>query len=57
MKMLLLIAQFTVTVTRSFIDYVLCRPVVFEVFAHYTHHPLHVHATTDHHSPAAAANT
>ncbi len=33
--------QFTVQVTRSFVDYVKSQPVVFEVFGHYNQHPLH----------------
>jgi len=41
--------QFTVTVTKSFIDYLETSPVVFEMFAHYTQHPLHCHAVN--HSP------
>jgi len=26
--------QFSVTVTKSFIDYIRCRPIVFDVFGH-----------------------
>ena len=33
--------QFTVTVTKSFIDYIKSQPLVFEVFGHYQQHPLH----------------
>lgn len=36
--------QFTVKVTKSFIDYIKSQPLVFEVFGHYQQHPLHEHA-------------
>ena len=38
-------AQFSVTVTRSFIDYTTTQPLLFEVLGHYHHHPLHGQAT------------
>lgn len=36
--------QFTVSVTKSFIDYIKTQPLVFEVFGHYQQHPLHEQA-------------
>ncbi len=36
--------QFTVQVTKSFIDYIKTQPLVFEVFGHYQQHPLHKQA-------------
>jgi len=33
-----------VTVTKSFIDYIKTKPIVFEVFGHYQQHPLHQQA-------------
>ncbi|XP_060574744.1 kinesin-like protein unc-104 isoform X4 [Ruditapes philippinarum] len=38
------VQNFTVTVTKSFIDYIKNQPVVFEVFGHYQQHPLHEQA-------------
>ncbi|KAJ8321092.1 hypothetical protein KUTeg_002679 [Tegillarca granosa] len=35
------VQNFTVTVTKSFIDYIKSQPLVFEVFGHYQLHPLH----------------
>ncbi|CAH1774965.1 unnamed protein product [Owenia fusiformis] len=35
------VQNFTVTVTKAFLDYVKCQPIVFEVFGHYQLHPLH----------------
>jgi hypothetical protein len=35
------IQNFSVTVTRSFIDYITHQPLLFEVLGHYQHHPLH----------------
>ncbi|XP_041378535.1 kinesin-like protein unc-104 isoform X3 [Gigantopelta aegis] len=35
------VQNFTVTVTKSFIDYIKMQPLVFEVFGHYQQHPLH----------------
>ncbi|KAK8778191.1 hypothetical protein V5799_020468, partial [Amblyomma americanum] len=35
------VQNITVTVTRSFVNYLRCRPIVFEVFGHYQQHPLH----------------
>ena len=33
--------QFSVTVTRSFIDYITHQPILFEALGHYQYHPLH----------------
>ncbi|KAL4220794.1 hypothetical protein ACF0H5_019062 [Mactra antiquata] len=38
------VQNFTVNVTKSFIDYIKNQPVVFEVFGHYQQHPLHEQA-------------
>ncbi|XP_071110195.1 kinesin-like protein unc-104 isoform X4 [Haliotis cracherodii] len=38
------VQNFTVNVTKSFIDYVKTQPLVFEVFGHYQQHPLHEQA-------------
>jgi len=35
------IQNFSVTVTRSFVDYITNQPLLFEVLGHYQHHPLH----------------
>ncbi|XP_076472473.1 kinesin-like protein unc-104 [Babylonia areolata] len=35
------VQNFTVTVTKSFIDYIKTKPLVFEVLGHYQQHPLH----------------
>lgn len=35
------VQNITVTVTRSFVNYLRSRPIVFEVFGHYQQHPLH----------------
>ncbi|XP_050411558.1 kinesin-like protein unc-104 isoform X2 [Patella vulgata] len=35
------VQNFTVSVTKSFIDYIKSQPLVFEVFGHYQQHPLH----------------
>lgn len=35
------VQNFTVTVTKSFIDYIKNQHLVFEVFGHYQQHPLH----------------
>ncbi|XP_055863350.1 kinesin-like protein unc-104 isoform X9 [Biomphalaria glabrata] len=35
------VQNFTVTVTKSFIDYIKTQPLVFEVLGHYQQHPLH----------------
>ena len=32
--------QFTVTVTKSFVDYIKTKPLLFEVFGHYLQHSL-----------------
>ncbi|PSN48270.1 Kinesin-like protein unc-104, partial [Blattella germanica] len=34
-------AKITVTVTKSFLEYLKSQPIVFEVFGHYQQHPLH----------------
>lgn len=39
--------QITVTVTKSFVDYLKSQPIVFEVFGHYQQHPLHKDAKLD----------
>ncbi|XP_070207701.1 kinesin-like protein unc-104 isoform X2 [Littorina saxatilis] len=38
------VQNFTVTTTKSFVDYVKTQPLVFEVLGHYQQHPLHEHA-------------
>ncbi|XP_036369357.1 kinesin-like protein unc-104 isoform X6 [Octopus sinensis] len=38
------VQNFTVTVTKSFIDYIKSQHLVFEVFGHYQQHPLHEQA-------------
>ncbi|KAL8609995.1 Kinesin-like protein kif1a [Nucella lapillus] len=35
------VQNFTVTVTKSFVDYIKTQPLVFEVLGHYQQHPLH----------------
>nr|XP_022336970.1 kinesin-like protein unc-104 isoform X11 [Crassostrea virginica] len=35
------VQNFTVSTTKSFIDYIKTQPLVFEVFGHYQQHPLH----------------
>ncbi|XP_011505550.1 PREDICTED: kinesin-like protein unc-104 isoform X1 [Ceratosolen solmsi marchali] len=35
------VQNITVTVTKSFIEYLKTQPIVFEVFGHYQQHPLH----------------
>ena len=35
------VPQITVTVSRSFVEYLKTEPLVFEVFGHYQQHPLH----------------
>ncbi|XP_021372883.1 kinesin-like protein unc-104 isoform X4 [Mizuhopecten yessoensis] len=35
------VQNFTVNVTKSFIDHIKSQPLVFEVFGHYQQHPLH----------------
>lgn len=35
------VQNITVTVTKSFLEYLKTQPVVFEVFGHYQQHPLH----------------
>nr|CAD7588872.1 unnamed protein product [Timema genevievae] len=41
------VQNITVTVTKSFLDYLKCQPIVFEVFGHYQQHPLHKDAKQD----------
>nr|XP_034337468.1 kinesin-like protein unc-104 isoform X9 [Crassostrea gigas] len=38
------VQNFTVSVSKSFIDYIKTQPLVFEVFGHYQQHPLHEQA-------------
>ncbi|BFZ22944.1 hypothetical protein BsWGS_25983 [Bradybaena similaris] len=38
------VQNFTVTVTKAFIDYIRTQPLVFEVLGHYQQHPLHEQA-------------
>ncbi|XP_066904083.1 kinesin-like protein unc-104 isoform X2 [Halyomorpha halys] len=35
------VQNITVTVTKSFLDYMRVQPIVFEIFGHYQQHPLH----------------
>ncbi|XP_035212059.1 kinesin-like protein unc-104 isoform X4 [Stegodyphus dumicola] len=35
------VQNITVTVTKSFLEYIRTQPIVFEVFGHYQQHPLH----------------
>ncbi|XP_014215863.1 kinesin-like protein unc-104 isoform X3 [Copidosoma floridanum] len=35
------VQNITVTVTKSFVEYIKTQPIVFEVFGHYQQHPLH----------------
>ncbi|XP_029974255.1 kinesin-like protein KIF1B isoform X5 [Salarias fasciatus] len=37
------VQNISVEVTESFIEYIKCKPIVFEVFGHYQQHPLHLH--------------
>ncbi|XP_049853671.1 kinesin-like protein unc-104 isoform X6 [Schistocerca gregaria] len=41
------VQNITVTVTKSFIEYLKTQPIVFEVFGHYQKHPLHRDAKQD----------
>ncbi|XP_028981868.1 kinesin-like protein unc-104 isoform X6 [Diachasma alloeum] len=41
------VQNITVTVTKSFLDYLKTQPIVFEVFGHYQQHPLHKDAKLD----------
>ncbi|XP_050098294.1 kinesin-like protein unc-104 isoform X4 [Anopheles aquasalis] len=41
------VQNITVPVTKSFIDYLKTQPIVFKVFGHYQHHPLHKDAKQD----------
>ncbi|XP_052270651.1 kinesin-like protein unc-104 isoform X2 [Dreissena polymorpha] len=45
------VQNFTVTVTKSFIDYIKNQPLVFEVFGHYQQHPLHEQAKDSKNQP------
>lgn len=33
--------QITVPITKSFIEYLKTQPIMFKIFGHYQHHPLH----------------
>ncbi|XP_034243949.1 kinesin-like protein unc-104 isoform X8 [Thrips palmi] len=44
------VQNITVSVTKSFVDYLKTQPLVFEVFGHYQQHPLHRDAKQDIHS-------
>lgn len=44
------VQNITVTVTKSFVEYLKTQPLVFEVFGHYQQHPLHRDAKQDIHS-------
>ncbi|RZF34007.1 hypothetical protein LSTR_LSTR012352 [Laodelphax striatellus] len=35
------VQNITVTVTKSFVEYIKTQPIVFEIFGHYQQHPLH----------------
>ncbi|KAG7261140.1 hypothetical protein CRUP_005288, partial [Coryphaenoides rupestris] len=37
------VQNISVEVTKSFIEYIKTKPIVFEVFGHYQQHPLHMH--------------
>ncbi|XP_063227790.1 kinesin-like protein unc-104 isoform X3 [Bacillus rossius redtenbacheri] len=41
------VQNITVTVTKSFLEYLKSQPIVFEVFGHYQQHPLHKDAKQD----------
>ncbi|XP_035790790.1 kinesin-like protein unc-104 isoform X4 [Anopheles albimanus] len=41
------VQNITVPVTKSFIEYLKTQPIVFKVFGHYQHHPLHKDAKQD----------
>ncbi|XP_051165598.1 kinesin-like protein unc-104 isoform X5 [Leptopilina boulardi] len=41
------VQNITVTVTKSFLEYLKTQPIVFEVFGHYQQHPLHKDAKLD----------
>ncbi|XP_058827514.1 kinesin-like protein unc-104 isoform X4 [Topomyia yanbarensis] len=43
------VQNITVPVTKSFIEYLKTQPIVFKVFGHYQHHPLHKDAKQDCH--------
>ncbi|WAR14348.1 KIF1A-like protein [Mya arenaria] len=47
------VQNFTVTITKAFIDYIKSQPLVFEVFGHYQQHPLHEQAKDSKHQPIA----
>ncbi|CRL07187.1 CLUMA_CG020172, isoform A [Clunio marinus] len=41
------VQNITVPVTKSFIEYLKTQPIMFKVFGHYQHHPLHKDAKQD----------
>ncbi|KAK2579259.1 hypothetical protein KPH14_008221 [Odynerus spinipes] len=41
------VQNITVTVTKSFLEYLKSQPIVFEIFGHYQQHPLHKDAKLD----------
>ncbi|XP_026475169.1 kinesin-like protein unc-104 [Ctenocephalides felis] len=41
------VQNITVPVTKSFIEYIKTQPIMFKVFGHYQHHPLHKDAKLD----------
>jgi len=43
------VQNITVSVTKSFVEYVKTQPIVFEVFGHYQQHPLHYDAKQEGH--------
>ena len=49
------IFQITVPVTKSFVEYIKQQPMVFEVFGHYQHHPLHKISTQEGTNPSTVA--
>ncbi|XP_015436638.1 PREDICTED: kinesin-like protein unc-104 isoform X5 [Dufourea novaeangliae] len=45
------VQNITVTVTKSFLEYLKTQPIVFEVFGHYQQHPLHKDAKLEYIHP------
>lgn len=45
----IIVLQITVSVSKSFIEYIKMQPIVFEVFGHYQQHPLHRDAKQEGH--------
>ncbi|KAG8279058.1 hypothetical protein J6590_008076 [Homalodisca vitripennis] len=43
------VQNITVSVTKSFVEYIKTKPIVFEVFGHYQQHPLHRDAKQEGH--------